>query len=221
MSDGCGLQMDSDFSAYRGRKAGRPDNPKGICVSNGNMTYQDLLQIVELIKSSSQFSEFHLKTADIEVDIRRNDAAGSTAQVQSTAPAGVVPSETRPERATSDSEHHTQRSGHLGGGEIVIEPAEVRPTEAGSRGEPLAYPEGAVLIRSPMVGTFYRAAEPGARPFVEVGQQVTADTTVCIIEVMKLMNSIPAGKPGIVTHILVEDGEPVEYSQVMMVIEPR
>jgi acetyl-CoA carboxylase biotin carboxyl carrier protein len=69
-----------------------------------------------------------------------------------------------------------------------------------------------------MVGTFYRAPEPGAHPFVEVGQRVEADTVVCIIEVMKLMNSIPAGCAGVVTHILVEDAQPVEYGQVLVVI---
>ena len=92
--------------------------------------------------------------------------------------------------------------------------------QGASRGAPLAYPEGAILIKSPMVGSFYRAPEPGARPFVEVGQQVEMDTVVCIIEVMKLMNSVPAGASGVVTHILVEDGGPVEFGQVLVVIEP-
>jgi acetyl-CoA carboxylase biotin carboxyl carrier protein len=77
------------------------------------------------------------------------------------------------------------------------------------------------MIKSPMVGTFYRASEPSAKPFVEIGQLVEASATVCIIEVMKLMNSIPAGQKGIVTHILVEDGEPVEFGQLLMVIEPK
>ena len=72
-----------------------------------------------------------------------------------------------------------------------------------------------------MVGTFYRAPEPGAPPFVDTGHSVSADTIVCIIEVMKLMNSIPAGGSGVVTQILVGDGEPVEYGQVLMVIERR
>jgi acetyl-CoA carboxylase biotin carboxyl carrier protein len=77
-----------------------------------------------------------------------------------------------------------------------------------------------VVVRAPMVGTFYRAPEPGAAPFVEAGQHVTADTTVCIIEVMKLMNSIPAGCTGVVTHVLVKDAEPVEYGQPLIAIRP-
>jgi acetyl-CoA carboxylase biotin carboxyl carrier protein len=78
-----------------------------------------------------------------------------------------------------------------------------------------------VLITSPMVGTFYRSPEPGAPPFVEVGQAVEPDTTVCIIEVMKLMNTLPAGCQGVVTQIRVGDGEAVEYGQLLIVIEPR
>ena len=72
-----------------------------------------------------------------------------------------------------------------------------------------------------MVGTVYRSPLPGAPPFVEVGQAVDADTTVCIIEVMKLMNSIPAGARGVVTQILMSDAEMVEYGQVLVVVEPR
>ena len=76
-----------------------------------------------------------------------------------------------------------------------------------------------MLVKSPMVGTFYRAPEPGAHPFAEVGARVTAESIVGIVEVMKLMNSIPAGQAGVVTHILVNDGEPVEYGQVLLVID--
>lgn len=73
-------------------------------------------------------------------------------------------------------------------------------------------------VKSPMVGTFYRASSPTAAPFVEVGQQVKADDVVCIVEAMKMMNQIQAGKAGVVEAILVEDGEPVEYDQPLLVI---
>jgi acetyl-CoA carboxylase biotin carboxyl carrier protein len=72
-----------------------------------------------------------------------------------------------------------------------------------------------------MVGTFYRSPEPGAKPFVEVGQEVGPGTTVCIIEVMKLMNSLPAGSAGRVTHVLVDDARPVEMGQALIVIDPN
>jgi acetyl-CoA carboxylase biotin carboxyl carrier protein len=81
-------------------------------------------------------------------------------------------------------------------------------------------PAGTHVVRSPMVGTFYRAPEPGAKPFVEAGTRVKADTVVGIIEVMKLMNSIPAGVAGVVTHVLVENAATVEPGQALVAIRP-
>jgi acetyl-CoA carboxylase biotin carboxyl carrier protein len=74
-------------------------------------------------------------------------------------------------------------------------------------------------IKSPMVGTFYRAPSPGAKNFVEEGQQVSAGDTLCIIEAMKILNQIESDKAGTVKRILVENGEPVEYNQPMFIIE--
>ena len=73
--------------------------------------------------------------------------------------------------------------------------------------------------KSPMVGTFYRAPGPNATSFVEVGQSVNAGDTLCIIEAMKLMNEIEAEKAGVVTAILVENGQPVEYGEPLFIIE--
>ncbi|MBM5571420.1 MULTISPECIES: acetyl-CoA carboxylase biotin carboxyl carrier protein [Deefgea] len=72
--------------------------------------------------------------------------------------------------------------------------------------------------KSPMVGTFYRSSSPDAKPFVEVGQSVTAGQTLCIIEAMKLLNEIEAEHSGVVKAILVENGQPVEYGEPMFVI---
>ncbi len=80
-----------------------------------------------------------------------------------------------------------------------------------------AEPEGH-LVKSPMVGTFYRAASPGAKPFVEVGDAVQAGDTLCIIEAMKLMNEIESDKTGVVKQILAENGQPVEFGQPLVVI---
>ena len=78
-------------------------------------------------------------------------------------------------------------------------------------------PEGHV-IRSPMVGTFYRASGPGAKPFVEIGQTVKAGDTLCIIEAMKLLNEIEADQDGTVKAILVENGQPVEYGEPLFIL---
>lgn len=75
------------------------------------------------------------------------------------------------------------------------------------------------MVPSPMVGTAYWAPEPGAKPFIEVGAKVTAGQTLLIIEAMKTMNQIPSPRAGTVTHILVEDGQPVEFGEPLVIIE--
>lgn len=83
--------------------------------------------------------------------------------------------------------------------------------------EPAEAPEGHV-VKSPMVGTFYRSPSPGAKAFVEIGQSVSAGDTLCIIEAMKLLNEIEADVSGTVKSALVENGQPVEYGQPLFVI---
>ncbi len=75
------------------------------------------------------------------------------------------------------------------------------------------------IVKSPMVGTFYRAASPGASAFVEVGQRIKAGDTLCIIEAMKLLNEIEADKDGVIKAILLENGQPVEYGEPLFVIQ--
>ncbi|MBI3022053.1 MAG: acetyl-CoA carboxylase biotin carboxyl carrier protein [Candidatus Omnitrophica bacterium] len=78
-----------------------------------------------------------------------------------------------------------------------------------------------VIIKSPMVGTFYRTSAPDAPPFVEIGQDLEAGQVVCIIEAMKLMNEIKAEVTGRVIEVLVENGSPVEFNQPLFVVEPH
>lgn len=73
-------------------------------------------------------------------------------------------------------------------------------------------------VKSPMVGTFYRSASPGGKPFVEVGQTVSEGDTLCIIEAMKLLNEIESDKSGVVKAVLVENGQPVEYGEPLVII---
>jgi acetyl-CoA carboxylase biotin carboxyl carrier protein len=128
-------------------------------VAEESLTYAELLQILELIKSTSQFSEIHLKFGDIEIDLSRAAtqlSCGATASMSRTA---ALP-----------------RSAAISTG--VTRGAEQLPPVAagGGRPEPTpAWPANSVLVRSPTVGTFYRAPSPGAPPFVEVGQTVEAD----------------------------------------------
>ena len=90
---------------------------------------------------------------------------------------------------------------------LAATPAAEAPTE----------PDGHI-VKSPMVGTFYRSAAPGSKPFVEIGQNINAGETLCIIEAMKLLNEIEADQTGIVKKVLVENGQPVEYGQPLFII---
>ena len=92
-------------------------------------------------------------------------------------------------------------------GAVVVAPGPSEPAE----------PEGH-QVKSPMVGTFYRAASPGAKAFVEVGDSVEVGDTLCIIEAMKLMNEIESDKSGVVKQVLAENGQPVEFGQPLVVI---
>ena len=95
------------------------------------------------------------------------------------------------------------------------------PALAAPAAAPAAAPEvdAGHAVKSPMVGTFYRASSPGAKSFVEVGSQVKEGDTICIIEAMKILNEIEADKSGTVTQILCENGQAVEYGQPLLMIE--
>ncbi len=97
-------------------------------------------------------------------------------------------------------------------------PAAAAPASAGSGAKEEEELSGHV-VRSPMVGTFYRAPSPGAKAFSEVGDRVSVGDTLCIIEAMKLLNQIESDKAGVVKKILVDNGEPVEYGEPLFVIE--
>jgi acetyl-CoA carboxylase biotin carboxyl carrier protein len=102
----------------------------------------------------------------------------------------------------------------------IIEPA---PAPAGvvAAPEPLAeVPAGLVAVRSPMVGTFYMRPSPDQPRFVEVGSAVEAGDTVCLVEVMKMFNSVKAGVVGMVERILIDEGKPVQHDQIVMLIKP-
>lgn len=155
--------------------------------------YDDILAIARLIESGSRFTEFRLRSGDIEVEVKRSN--GAAARVE---PAPVPPA---------------------GSGRADIPVAAVQASAPSSSIPDL--PAGTQVIKSPMVGTFYRASEPGAKPFVEPGTKVKPDSIVCIIEVMKLMNSVEAGVKGTVTHVFVDNAAPVEPGQALVAIRPE
>jgi acetyl-CoA carboxylase biotin carboxyl carrier protein len=149
-------------------------------------------EVVRIVElvKTTRFSEFRLKVGEIEVHLRRGNGA---------APPGHEAAGPEP-------------AGTAAHGAAAAQPV---PPEKERQ-----FPPGSVLVRSPMVGTFYRAPAPDAPAFVEVGSHVEPGATVCIIEVMKLMNSIAAEARGIVAEILVANGARVEAGEVLMAIRP-
>lgn len=174
------------------------------------ITYAEVLRVLESIKATSQFEQIHLKFGDIEIDLCR----GSRQPVQpSIQPAQPTSSTTSPPLPTVQPSGASPRS----------TPALVTTTQdapSAPQAQPAPAPPNSILVRSPMVGTFYRRPSPEAAPFVEVGQEVETGSTLCIIEVMKLMTSINASVRGKIIHIMVANAELVEPDQVLMVIEP-
>ena len=175
----------------RPRAPSRKSTPKAKARPGRAPTYDDLLAIARLVESGSRFSEFRLRSGDIEIEVKR--ANGAVVPVEAATQPGA------PAPATSSP---------------------IAAAAAGSRTKIPDFPAGTRVITSPMVGTFYRAPEPGAAPFVEEGARVKPDTVVCIIEVMKLMNSVTAGVAGVVTHVLVENAHMVEFGQPLVAIRP-
>ncbi|GAA4342491.1 hypothetical protein GCM10023165_24260 [Variovorax defluvii] len=180
-------------------------------MSTGQIDFQDVLQLVELIKASSNFSEIKLRSGDVEVELRRSGGGSLAAPAAIAAAAPVMPPAAAPEPAAPQARPARP----------AAEPAQPVATQPSPKPAAPAAREGATIVESPMVGTVYLAPEPGAPAFVQLGQAVGPGDPVCIVEVMKLMNSIPAGCGGVVTEILVADGEAVEHGQPLFVISPR
>ena len=122
-----------------------------------------------------------------------------------------------------------KRGGQLPGSQIIIPAAApvpaaapaapAAPAAAPAAPAAAAAPANRTTVDAPIVGTFYRSPSPDAPAFVKVGDTVSADTTVCIIEAMKVMNEIKAEKSGVIKEVLVENGQPVEYGQPIFVLE--
>lgn len=172
-------------------------------MSHGQIEFKDVLQLIELIKSSSNFSEIRLRSGEVEVELRRNGG-------------GALPATARPVSASAHAVSEPSVS--------TVAPVPVAaPAPAARMATPpsVVTRAGASVVKAPMVGTVYRASEPGAAPFVTVGQSVSPGDPLCIIEVMKLMNSIAAECSGVVSDILVDDGQAVQHGQELFVISPR
>ena len=155
------------------------------------MDIRKIKKLIELLDESG-VSEIEIKEGEESVRISRSTSVTSTV-------APVIPAVT---------------SSPVGA--VTAEP--LTPPETRARTSEAELPSGHI-VTSPMVGTFYRAPSPNAKPFVDVGQRVEVGDTLCIIEAMKMLNQIEADKGGTVASILVENGQPVEFGQPLFVIQ--
>lgn len=153
------------------------------------MDLRKLKTLIDLV-SESNVSELEITEAEGKVRIVKSAPTAAVAQVVAAAPMVAAPAVQAVAEAAAPA------------AAPVATPAAVGHT-----------------VKSPMVGTFYRASSPGAKPFAEIGQTIKEGETICIVEAMKILNEIEADKSGTITQILVENGQAVEYGQPMFVIE--
>ncbi len=160
------------------------------------MDLRKLKTLVDLV-SESNIAELEITEADGKVRIVKAGAvaatSGMTAPLMMHAPLAPAPTAATPRAATAE----------------------------GASTEDPAVDEHGHIVKSPMVGTFYRAASPGGKPLVEVGSVVKAGEPVCIIEAMKIMNEIETDVGGSITRVMVENGQAVEFGQALFVIDRR
>ena len=155
------------------------------------MDLKDIKAIIDLMKKNS-ISEFELEKQEFKIRLRRSNGGHGGTLEEAPAPAAYYP--------------------------VTALPAQLTPPANAPVPAPAAGNE--VEIKSPMVGTFYRAPSPEAANYIEIGAEVNADTVVCIIEAMKVMNEIKAEVRGVVTQLLVENAKPVEFGQPLFRIRP-
>ncbi len=155
------------------------------------MDLKDIKAIIDLMRKNS-VSEFELEKEDFKIRLKRgpNGGGSSTGSDEPTVVTYVQPAVALAPGAAP----------------LATAPAAAAPNE--------------LEIKSPMIGTFYRAPSPESAPYVEVGTEVSPETVVCIIEAMKVMNEIKAEAKGIVTQVMVENAKPVEFGQPLFKIRP-
>lgn len=162
------------------------------------LSEDDVLHILKLI-DESKFDYFQLEVGELKITVSKGDPIplGNSAQPVTigAAPAAAPASAPKP----------------------VAAPA---PAAAPAVAKPSAIPAGHVAVTAPLLGTFYVAPEPGAPPFVQVGQQISEDTTCGLIEVMKVFNSVRAGVKGTVVEVIAPNGGFVEFGQPLIIVKP-
>ena len=158
------------------------------------MKIEEIKTIVKLM-SENDLTEFRIESEDMHLCLKRgNSAAGAVPVIMPSVAASPMPA-------------------------APAVPAAAPATPTAPAAPAALAPDKAKIVEAPIVGTFYRSSAPGAAAFVNVGDKVDAETVVCIVEAMKVMNEIKAEKSGVIKEILVENGQPVEFGQPLFVLE--
>ncbi len=173
-----------------------------------DLTYKDVVDILKII-DDSPCQELHLELEGLKLDLIKGEPT----------PGGKRAEPARSPSPPSQSVQPSPPSEKAKNPDLNPGPAAATPQGEGTP-SPAAPASSGIQVKSPLAGTFYRAPAPGARPFVEVGGQVSAGDQVAIVEVMKLMNSVKAPVKGTVREICVANETLVKMGQVLMVIEP-
>lgn len=167
------------------------------------MTFKEVQELIKLI-AKSEIAEFKMKEGDFQLSIRTVHPAQGQPTVAA-APAPAVMPIAAPAAAPA----------------TVVAPAPAAPAEAAASATEDAANGNYLAVRAPMVGTFYRSPSPEKGPFVKVGDTVEVGSPVCIIEAMKLFNEIESEVKGKIVKVMVEDAHPVEYDQVLFLVDPK
>lgn len=164
------------------------------------MTFKEIQDLIKLV-GKSNLTEVKLKKKDFEISIRTKKYRRNMQQAVMAAPQPMVSMQTAPAPAVAPA---------------VAKPAAPEATAAAEIST-----DNLVEVKSPIVGTFYRSAGPDKPPFVKVGDSISEGSVVCIVEAMKLFNEIESEVVGKVVQVMVEDASPVEYDQVLFLVDPN
>jgi acetyl-CoA carboxylase biotin carboxyl carrier protein len=168
------------------------------------LSEDDVLHILKLI-DESKFDYFQLEVGELKITVSKGDPIAlnsSPQQVAATQAPPPAPVSAKPTTAPAAA--------------AAAPAAQTAPASVETR----AAAEGLLTVTAPLLGTFYVAPEPGAPPFTHVGANVTEDTTVALIEVMKVFNSVRAGVKGTIVEVVAQNGQFVEYGQTLFLVKP-
>ncbi|MEQ8703584.1 MAG: acetyl-CoA carboxylase biotin carboxyl carrier protein [Phaeodactylibacter sp.] len=187
------------------------------------MNFKDIQELVKLINKSN-LTEFKMKDGEFELSIRTNKhQKGRQKQpVQGTAPAVPATQPTAPIIQMSPPVQQPypqapQPAPAPPSSKPQAEPAKTEASDKETQGDDAGYLE----VRSPIVGTFYRSSSPEKPPYIKVGDTIEVGQVVCIVEAMKLFNEIESEIAGKIVKVIVEDAQPVEYDQVLFLVDPK